>query len=115
MTLFATYSKLTVGVVRWARMLCGFTKLHVAAGEASRVGLTIAVADLARWDPDAVAESLLHTPAKGAYVVDGGAHQLWVGQCIDSGVSYGEAGARACTPLQTTVMVGAPDETYVVL
>ena len=31
-TIFATYSKQTDGVVRWAQMLCGFAKLEVGAG-----------------------------------------------------------------------------------
>lgn len=113
-TVFATYYKQTDGVVRWARMLCGFTKLQVAAGAAVQVDIDIAVADLARWDPDTTGTDLLGKQARGTYVVDGGVHELQVGQCIDSGVSYGEK-VRSCTPLEAEVTVGVDGQTYTVL
>ena len=53
-------------------------------------------------------------PARGAYVVDGGVHELYVGQCINSGVSYGAA-TRACTPLEAEVTVGLEGQVYLVL
>ena len=58
--------------------------------------------------------NLLGEVAQGAYVVDGGVHELQVGQCIDSGVSYGVS-TKTCTPLETEVTVGIAGHTYVVL
>ena len=41
---------------------------------------------------------------------------LQVDQCIDTGVSYGEAPTPgSCTPLEATVHVGEPGKTYIVL
>ena len=97
-TIFATYYKQTDGVVRWARMLCGFSKVHVAAGSTVQASVEVEVADLARWDPEEASTNLLGGAVKGAYVVDGGVHEMEVGQCIDSGVSYGVTG-RTCMPL----------------
>ena len=63
-TLFVTYYKQTDGVVRWARMLCGFTKVHIAAGVTQQVVIEVEVADLARWDPvrnfDSLAQYFVH-------------------------------------------------------
>jgi hypothetical protein len=112
-TIFATYYKQTDGVVRWARMLCGFTKQFVQAGAVVTAIVEVDVEDLSRWDPEAASTNLLGEPVRGAYVVDGGEHEIEVGQCIDSGVSYGVTN-RSCTPLALPVMVGAPGETYVV-
>ena len=88
-TLFATYSKQTDGVVRFAQMLCGFTKLHVAAGAKAAASVTVRIVDLARWDPEATGTNLLGGSAKGAYVVDGGEYKLSLGTCVDSHVRYG--------------------------
>ena len=62
--------------------------MQVAAGAAVQVDIDIAVADLARWDPDTTGTDLLGKQARGTYVVDGGVHELQVGQCIDSGVRH---------------------------
>ena len=113
-TVFATYYKQTDGTVRWARMLCGFVKINVAAGDTVQASVEIEVADLARWDPDATRVDLLGNAVRGAYVVDGGEHELQVDQCIDSGVSYGVS-THACNPLQTTVTIGESGRTYTVL
>lgn len=113
-TIFVTYYKQTDGVVRWARMLCGFTKVLLAAGSSARTTVEVQVADLARWSPSALGTDLLGQQVSGAYVVDGGVHQLQVDQCIDSGVSYGET-ARTCTPLELAVNIGEDGRTYVAL
>ena len=113
-TIFATYYKQTNGVVRWARMLCGFTKIHIAAGASTRAIVDIEVSDLARWDPEMMGTDLFGQQVRGAYVVDGGVHDMQVAQCIDSGVSYGVP-TRTCSPLQATVTVGQPGQVYIVL
>jgi len=112
-TIFATYYKQTDGVVRWARMLCGFTKVHVEAGTTIEAAIEIEVEDLARWDPDASSKNLLGDSVRGAYVIDGGEHDMQVGQCIDTGVSYGVKN-RTCTPLGLSVTIGEPDKVYIV-
>jgi hypothetical protein len=113
-TIFVTYYKQTDGTVRWARMLCGFTKVNVRAGAAVQAIVEVEVADLARWDPDATGVDLHGNAVRGAYVVDGGVHELQADQCIDSGVNYGVS-TRTCTPLQTTVTIGEDGQTYTVL
>lgn len=114
-TIFASYRKQTDGVVRWARMLCGFAKVLVPAGTTTVTTIEIQVVDLARWDPDEMsALDLLGLQSRGAYVVDGGTHELQVDQCIDTGVSYGEP-QRACTPLSASVEVGIDGTTYLAL
>ena len=112
-TIFATYYKQTDGVVRWARMLCGFTKVHVEAGTTIEAVLEIEVEDLARWDPEASSTNLLGDSVRGAYVVDGGEYGMEVGQCINSGVSYGVTN-RTCMPLGLSVTIGEPGKTYIV-
>ena len=57
---------------------------------------------------------LLGKPARGAYVVDGGDHEVQVAECVASGVSYGVA-KRSCTTLEATVTIGEVGETYIVL
>lgn len=47
---FVTYTKKPHGVVRWARMMCGFTKTHLEPGESREVSVDVKVSDLARWD-----------------------------------------------------------------
>ena len=42
-TIFATYSTQTDGVVRWARMLCGFAKLHVPKGASTQASIDVEV------------------------------------------------------------------------
>ena len=114
-TIFATYRKQTDGVVRWARMLCGFAKLRLAAGTAETHSMEIKVSDLARWDPDLLsATNLLGEPARGGYVVDGGQTDIHLDQCIDTGVNYGEK-ERACAPLTVSVTIGIDGNTYLVL
>ena len=43
-TIFATYYKQTEGVVRWARMLCGFSKVHVGVGATVQVTVEVEIA-----------------------------------------------------------------------
>ena len=89
----------------------------MAAGTTAAVTVPVQLADLTRWDPEEDrATDKFGTPVRGAYVVDGGPHTLQVGQCIDTGVSYGEAPPPgSCTPLTATVLVGEPGKTYIVL
>ena len=112
-TIFATYYKQTDGVVRWARMLCGFSKMHVKAGATVDATVEVEVEDLARWDPEMESTNLHGDSVTGAYVVDGGEHEMEVGQCVDSGVSYGVTN-RTCTPLGLPVSIGQSGETYIV-
>jgi beta-glucosidase len=46
-----TYARLTHGVIRYAREVCGFSKVALAAGAEKRVSVRVRLSDLARWDP----------------------------------------------------------------
>lgn len=46
-----TYAVQTRLVIRYMRMLCAFTKVHLAAGAHATVQIPVRVSDLARYDP----------------------------------------------------------------
>ena len=82
---FVSYTKKPYGVVRWARMMCGFTKVFLKAGESREVSVEIKVSDLARWDTRERSTDLHGRAVTGAFVVDGGEYAFFVSAgCMES-------------------------------
>jgi beta-glucosidase len=83
-----------LGVMRYARRLLGFEKAWLQPGEARTLTLQFDVADgLGRYD-----ERL------GRFVVDGGVHGLYVGDCNINGVLDDDTG---CEQLNSTITIAA--------
>ena len=83
-------------VVRWAAMLCGFTKIFLAPQEQQLARVPIALSALARWDTRAAATDLLGRAVAGAYVVDAGRYGVAVGDCSGAAAAAGYAAPRPC-------------------
>ena len=51
MPIMATFAKETRLVVRYLRMMAGFTKVYVAAGETVQAEINVSMRELARYGP----------------------------------------------------------------
>ena len=100
--IIVTYSRITRGVIRYARELCGFTKVFLQPKQSKTVTVAVRVSDLARWDTSATPptdarpvrvsvglDPVPHGPhsiASGAYVVDGGSYTFFAAGCVANSV-----------------------------
>lgn len=80
-----TYAKETRLVIRYLRMLAGFTKVYVPAGQTVTASIVVSMKDLARYDTEIQWNDLLGNPVQGAYVVDGGDYTFFIGDCVSVG------------------------------
>jgi beta-glucosidase len=92
-------------VVRWASMLCGFTKVFLRPGQATTAHVNITLSTLARWDPRALSTDLLGHAVAGAYVVDAGRWRVAVGDCSGAAVAAGYAAPHPCPQQRGTFEV----------
>jgi len=97
--------------LRFRKVLCGFTKVHLAAGAEAAVQVPIELRELARWDPltpNPVAPSAEYGSGyTGAYVVDAGLYEAAVGDCSATASAVGMRDALPCAQSSTVFSVGA--------
>ena len=58
--------------------------------------ITVSMKELARYDPDQKWTDLTGTAVQGAYVVDGGSYDFFVGDCVSVGPVWNDA--NTCAP-----------------
>lgn len=110
-----SFEKKTRHVMRYMRMMAGFTKVFLRAGETQTVEVPIKIADLARYDPQQSWTDLKGAAVMGAYVVDSGNYTLFVGGCASVGAVWDDS--NTCTLESTTLNLAVPPsgETWVFL
>jgi beta-glucosidase len=91
---------MAVRVLRFRKMLCGFTKVMAQPGEALNVSIEVSIRDLARWDPDATSPTVPNPEFgvgySGAYVIDQGRYEVAVGDCSGAASAINLADAFKC-------------------
>lgn len=114
--IMAAFSKETRLVVRYLRMMAGFTKIFVPAGKTVTAAITVSMKELARYDPGQKWTDLKGNAVQGAYVVDGGSYDFFVGDCVSVGSVWNDG--DTCAPsrqLELSLDIGQTGETYVYL
>ena len=100
-------------MVRYIRMVAGFTKVELAAGQTKHIEVPVRLSDLARYDTEQPWHDRLGTTVRGAYVVDAGEYTMFVGDCVDGGgitAHPGNSTYPVCSPLNATVVLGKESE-----
>lgn len=111
-----SYSKETRLVVRYLRMVAGFTKVHVGAGKSAVATLKVSLRDFLRYDPDMAWTDLDNKPVVGAYVLDGGKYDLFVGSCVSVGKVWDDSSTCGGSMLASASQaIGSDGDTWVYL
>ena len=85
-----------VRVMRYAQLLCAFTKVFLQPNASTTARLPVALRTLARWDPDRASRDLQGASVRGSYVVDAGSYGVAVGDCSAAGSALGLQDAVPC-------------------
>lgn len=92
-------------LLRYARLLCGFTKVFLNPAEEAAVTIKVALHTLARWDTDRLSTDLKGVTVRGTYVIDAGRYDVAVGDCSNAGAAIGLQDAYSCVHQNTSFAV----------
>ena len=99
---FVSFSKQTRGVVRYLREVAAFDKVYLKAGESRVVHIPVRVVDLARYDEWQPWTDLKTRHVTGAYMVDGGHYDIYVGGCVSVGQAWDDSASCKSSVSPTT-------------
>ena len=100
---YADSSKLRL--LRYARMLCGFSKVALDPGQSRTVHVPVALHSLLRWDPNGLSTDMTGERVRGAYVIDAGKWVVHVGDCSAAGSAIGLPDPTPCTQRNSSFIV----------
>lgn len=97
-----------VRIMRYAKMLCGFEKVHLIPMQKARVDIRIPLDQLARWDSEMPSSLVLNSNAdsvRGSYVIDAGHWAVAVADCSAAGSAIGLQDAFPCVQQNTSFYI----------
>lgn len=83
-------------LTRYARMLCGFSKVLLKPAEEVYVKVPVALRTLARWDADKLSTDLRGETVRGTYTIDAGKYNVALGDCSGAAAAIGLKDAFPC-------------------